>query len=64
MGDVVNLRRARKDRARTEADRKAEANRVAFGRTKAEKSLSKAERTLAERRIDGHRLDPARDERD
>lgn len=64
MGDLVNLRRARKDRARADADKKGEANRVAFGRTKAEKSLTKAERDLAERRIDGHRMEPSRDERD
>jgi hypothetical protein len=64
MGDVVNLRRARKDRARTEADRKAQANRISFGRTKTEKSLTSAERALAERRIDGHRLDRAHDEQD
>ncbi len=62
MGDVVNLRRARKDKARSEADRKSEANRVAFGRTKAEKSLTKAERDLAERRIDGHRLNAPREQ--
>jgi hypothetical protein len=62
MGDVVNLRRMRKDKARSEADRKAEANRVAFGRTKAEKSLTKAERDLAERRIDGHRLNAPREQ--
>lgn len=59
MGEIVNLRRARKHRARADADRTAEANRVAFGRTKAEKSLTRAERELAERRIEGHRLDPA-----
>lgn len=64
MGEIVNLRRARKDRARADADRKAEANRIAFGRSKAEKSLTQAERDLAERRIEGHRLDPARDKQD
>jgi hypothetical protein len=64
MGDLVNLRRARKSRVRADALSQADANRVAFGRTKAEKSLTKAERDLAERRIDGHRMEPARDERD
>lgn len=64
MGEIVNLRRARKDRARADADRKAEANRIAFGRSKAEKSLTQAERDLAERRIEGHRLDTARDKQD
>ena len=64
MGDLVNLRRARKDRARTEADRKAQANRISFGRTKTEKSLTRAEQDIAQRRIDGHRLDRALDEQD
>ena len=64
MGDLVNLRRARKSRARADAASEADAKRVAFGRTKAEKSLTKAERDLAERRIDGHRMEPSRDERD
>ncbi len=64
MGDLVNLRRARKDRARVDAAGQADAKRVAFGRTKAEKSLTKAERDLTERRIEGHRMEPPRDERD
>ena len=57
MAEVVNLRRARKERARAEAAKQADANRVAFGRTKAEKSLTAAERDLAARRIDGHKLE-------
>ena len=55
MAEVVNLRRARKERARAEAAKQADANRVAFGRTKAEKTLTAAERDLAARRIDGHK---------
>ncbi len=61
MGDVVNLRRARKVKVRADADQKADANRIAFGRTKAEKSLTKAEHELAERRIEGHRLEQPRE---
>ena len=64
MGEIVNLRRARKDRARADADSKAQANRIAFGRTKSEKSLTQAERDIAERRIEGHRRDRAGDEQD
>jgi hypothetical protein len=62
VAEVVNLRRARKERARAEAARTADANRVAFGRTKAEKSLTAAERDLTARRIDGHKLDVQREE--
>ena len=55
MGEVVNLRRLRKDRQRKEAEAKADANRVAFGRTKVERKLSEAEKALAARQLDGHR---------
>ena len=41
-GDVVNLRQFRKHKARTEKDKRAEQNRISFGRTKAEKQLTTA----------------------
>lgn len=53
--EIVNLRRVRKDKARAEEKRAAEANRAAFGRTKAEKSVTKAKRDAADRKLDGHR---------
>jgi hypothetical protein len=56
MAEIVNLRRARKQKARDEAARAAEQNRISFGRTKLEKTLATAERDQAERRLDGHRL--------
>ena len=61
MGDLVNLRRARKrkDRRREEAD--AAANRLLFGMTKAERRALEAERTKAERALDGRRIAPADD---
>ncbi len=34
MADIVNLRKARKDKARADKEKKAAENRVAFGRTK------------------------------
>jgi hypothetical protein len=58
MGDLVNLRRARKTKAREDADRSAEVNRRSFGRSKAERHLQSAERELDARRLDGH-LRPA-----
>lgn len=64
MGDLVNLRRARKNRARADASSRADAKRLAFGRTKAEKALTTAQRDLAERRVEGHRMEPSRDKRD
>ncbi|CAH0341244.1 DUF4169 family protein [Rhizobium sp. CECT 9324] len=38
--DIVNLRQFRKAKARTEKEATAEQNRISFGRTKAEKSLT------------------------
>jgi hypothetical protein len=62
MGEIVNLRRARKAKARAEAEKDAAANRLAFGRGKAEKQATEAARSLETQRLDGHRRDPARDE--
>jgi hypothetical protein len=58
MADIINLRRARKAKKRDEAAKGADANRLAFGRTKAEKQKTGAERKLAETRLAGHRLTP------
>lgn len=59
MADIVNLRRARKDKARAEREAKAAENRVRFGRTKEEKRLAEAQERLAGRRIEAHRRDDA-----
>ncbi|MGV8856399.1 MAG: DUF4169 family protein [Devosia sp.] len=57
MAEIINLRKARKQKARTAKQTQAEQNRISFGRTKAEKQLTAAEQALAEKRIDGHRRD-------
>ncbi|MCP1471543.1 hypothetical protein J3E64_003254 [Sphingobium sp. OAS761] len=43
MGDVINLRQARKARARAEKAEQAVSNRVRFGRTKAQRLAEAAE---------------------
>ena len=53
-GDIVNLRRVRKARAKTEAEQAAAANRAAFGRSRAEKIASEAARQRADARLSGH----------
>jgi Domain of unknown function (DUF4169) len=53
--DIVNLRRARKAKARAEREKKAADNRLTFGRTKHEKAQTKDERDRATRAIDSHR---------
>ncbi|CAN7292978.1 DUF4169 family protein [Bosea sp. LjRoot237] len=62
MAKIVNLRRARKARDRATAEAQAAQNRIEFGRTKAERKLTEAEKTLAERRLEGHRLTDDKDE--
>jgi hypothetical protein len=55
MAEIVNLRTARKRKARAEGAKRAEENRLRFGRTKAEKQASHAEADLASRRLDSHK---------
>ena len=56
-GDVVNLRLARKRKAREEAEAAASANRTKFGRSKQEKQLTGAIREIETQRIEGKRLE-------
>lgn len=59
MNDIVNLRRARKHKARALAEREAAENRIQYGRTKNEKKQTKALNDAAQRKIDGHKRDDA-----
>ena len=56
MAEIVNLRQARKAKARLQADAVASQNRVSFGRTKAEKSGTATAQAIARSRHEGHRL--------
>lgn len=55
MAEVVNLRRARKDRAKREKEAQAQENRLAFGRTKAERELTDAQKRLEAAKLDAHK---------
>ncbi len=57
--DIVNLRRARKNKARRSREAEAAANRAAHGAPKAAREQSQAQRNLEASRLDGHRRDPA-----
>lgn len=57
MGEIVNLRRARKEKERRERDSEAAANRRRFGRTKAEKNIDRDAAERASRSHDSKRLD-------
>jgi hypothetical protein len=56
MAEIVNLRRARKQRERAAAEKQADQNRITFGRSKAERNLADARQEKAARALDGHRL--------
>jgi hypothetical protein len=56
--DVVNLRMARKARARGQAEVLAAANRARFGESKAAKKAREAEAARAKRTLDGNRREP------
>lgn len=58
MGDVVNLNRVRKARARADEAAQAAVNRAKFGRTKAEREAEAAREALAASRLDGAKLEP------
>ncbi len=57
MGDLVNLRQARKRRKRERDAVAAARNRAAQGVVKVERRLIEAERAKAERVLDAHRID-------
>lgn len=55
MADApINLNKARKVRARTDARDRANVNAAKHGRTKAERQAEAAREALAKRRLDGH----------
>jgi Domain of unknown function (DUF4169) len=61
MGDVVNFRVVRKRAARQQANADAAANRLAHGRSKAERSLDEARSEKACRELDAHRIETRND---
>ena len=55
MGDIVSLKLHRKRKARDDRERQAAENRAAFGRSKDEAKLTKAQADKARQDLDGHR---------
>jgi hypothetical protein len=55
--EIVNLRQVRKVKARSEKERAAEQNRISFGRTKQEKTLTKALNEKAAKMLDQSKLE-------
>jgi hypothetical protein len=57
MGEIINLRQVRKQRARAQREAAAEEKRMRFGRTKAGRIKESAEALLARRRLDAAKRD-------
>jgi len=58
MGDVINLNKARKARAKADAGRKAVQNRAKFGRTAADKAAQRLAAEQLAREVDQARRTP------
>lgn len=58
MSDVINLNKMRKQRKKSAEEKQAHENRIRFGRTKAEKSLTQGENKLLAKRLEIKKLDP------
>ena len=61
MAEIVNLRRARKNKARAEKEKTAEANRILHGTPKALRNLEKARKDKADQGLRGHKLEDGDD---
>lgn len=57
MGEIVNLRRARKAKARAEADAQADANRAKHGASRPTQEQSRARIEKLRRDVSAHKLD-------
>ena len=57
-GDVVNLNKARKAKARVDKQTAAAANRIRYGRTKTEKLADKMAAERAAKAVDDSRREP------
>lgn len=60
MGPVVNLRIARKQAKRRVAEQEAARNRLAHGRSKAERALERSQSGKARKELDQHRIERER----
>ncbi len=57
MADIINFRRARKAMARSEAEKKAAANRLKHGTPKPVRDASRADNARAERAVESHKME-------
>lgn len=62
MADIINLRRARKAKAKTDKEKVAEANRLLHGTPKHLRNLAEARKDKADQALSGHRLEKDEDD--
>jgi hypothetical protein len=62
MVEIVNLKRARKARAKADKEKTAEANRMLHGTPKALRNLADARKNKADQALSGHRLEKPEDD--
>lgn len=55
MAEIINLRKARKKKARAEKEAEAAENRAKFGRPNEEQTQTEASKDLLDRKLDAHR---------
>jgi hypothetical protein len=60
--EIINLRRARKAKAKTDKEKAAEANRLMHGTPKHLRNLAEARKDKADQALSGHRLEKDEDE--
>jgi hypothetical protein len=56
MASIVNLRSARKQSKRLKAEQEAARNRLAHGRSKAQRALERSQNELERQKLDQHRI--------
>jgi hypothetical protein len=64
MGNVVNLNRFRKQKAKADRKKQADVNRRVHGRTKAEREREAQQKQQLTRSVDGAKLDPTSNAKD
>ncbi len=57
MAEIISLSKARKKKKREETNKKANENRVKFGRRKADKKLEDTRKERRNKDLDGHKID-------
>lgn len=64
MAEIINLRAARKAKARADKEAQADENRARFGRPRQEQMSTEATREMQDRKLDAHRVEASGEDDD